>query len=987
MKIIRFILLFASLAISAGQLPAAQLVDRAATTWRWRPGTNEASTPVGNWRVRGFNDSEFTTAPAPFWFDSTGDTSTLIGGTQISGMQSNYASLFLRVTFVLTNTAEIGSLKLGALVDDGFVAWINGTEVQRVNMVGPAGDPVFTNTLANNATEPVSFTFYPLTNPPNYLVLGTNVLAVQVFQSAVASSDLDFDASLEATLTETVPPTIASSSPGAGATLAGLSSMTVTFSEPVSGVDAADLLVNGVAASSVTPVSASVYSFGFPQPAYGTVFITWSAGHSIVDQAQPPNPFNATGPGATWQYNLIDQTAPTLATLSPAAGSTIRALTNIAVLFSEDVLGVNASDLKINNNAATGISGGGSVYTFSFPQPATGVVQVAWAANPGITDTAIPANSFVPGASWLYTLDPNSGQIGGPVISEFMALNSANAGAPGAFLDEDGESSDWIEVQNTGSVTVNLLNWSLTDDAGNLMKWQFPSTNIASGGFVVVFASGKNRRVPGARLHSNFQLSGDGEYLALVRPDGSIASQFSPAYPQQVPGVSYGLGVLSTNSTLVTTSATVRVSIPSSGADGTNWLYVGFDDAGWTPGTNGVGFGTTNAVAADYSAGVLPTAPLGYWRLNENSGTIAANLGTGGSSLNAVYTGSPTLGTAGPRPPAFNGFEPNNNAPTLNGASSYIAGPPSLLSARSAFTVGGWIFPTATPAARTGLFGQNDCVEFGFISGTTLECWTPSGGSVTGVPYPFPLNQWHHVVGTADGTNIRIYVDGQVAGTGGTATANYGSSSFNFNIGGGGVQDAAGNFFPGLIDEVVAYNRALSASEILSLYRAGTNASGISVVPFVRTDVTAAMSNVNASAYIRLPFNIDEPGNVQQLSLRARYDDGFVAYINGIEVARANAPGTPAFNSTATTNHTVSTVDLFQFGGAMLRQGANVLAIQGLNLAANDEDFLFHAELTATHNAAASGTAVYMTGPSPGTANGVGVPVLGPNILHTSFTP
>src|SRR4029077_6172020 len=133
------------------QAPAATLLDRGHAGWRWRPGITEASTPVGAWRVVGFDDSQFTTAPAPFWYDATGDSSTLVGGTQITGMQNVYTSLFLRVTFVLANTNEIAGLKLGALVDDGFVAWINGTEVQRVGMTGVSGDPVSITTLANNA--------------------------------------------------------------------------------------------------------------------------------------------------------------------------------------------------------------------------------------------------------------------------------------------------------------------------------------------------------------------------------------------------------------------------------------------------------------------------------------------------------------------------------------------------------------------------------------------------------------------------------------------------------------------------------------------------------------------------------------------------------------------------------------------------------------------------------------------------------------------
>src|SRR5512147_2570407 len=100
------------------------------------------------------------------------------------------------------------------------------------------------------------------------------------------------------------------------------------------------------------------------------------------------------------------------------------------------------------------------------------------------------------------------------VISEFLASNS------GGLRDEDGDYPDWIEIFNGGTNTVNLDGWFLTDAPDNLGKWRFPSTNLPPNGFLLVFASGKSRAVPGAPLHANFQLGAGGEYLALVRPDG-----------------------------------------------------------------------------------------------------------------------------------------------------------------------------------------------------------------------------------------------------------------------------------------------------------------------------------------------------------------------------------------------------------------------------------------------------------------------------------
>src|ERR1039458_8542633 len=94
-------------------------------------------------------------------------------------------------------------------------------------------------------------------------------------------------------------------------------------------------------------------------------------------------------------------------------------------------------------------------------------------------------------------------------LTEFMASNTHT------LADEDGDSSDWIELQNTSSNSVSLLNWALTDSSGNPGKWRFPATNLAPNSFLVVFASGKDRATNGAPLHTNFKLGADGEYLAL----------------------------------------------------------------------------------------------------------------------------------------------------------------------------------------------------------------------------------------------------------------------------------------------------------------------------------------------------------------------------------------------------------------------------------------------------------------------------------------
>ncbi len=123
-----------------------------------------------------------------------------------------------------------------------------------------------------------------------------------------------------------------------------------------------------------------------------------------------------------------------------------------------------------------------------------------------------------------------------PVISEFMAVNTA------VLADEDGEFSDWIELHNPGPGMVDLTGWHLTDTPANKTRWQFPEVTLPAGGFLILFASVKDRRDPGSRLHTNFALDADGEYLALVRPDGStVAWESAPQYPKQQDNQSFGV--------------------------------------------------------------------------------------------------------------------------------------------------------------------------------------------------------------------------------------------------------------------------------------------------------------------------------------------------------------------------------------------------------------------------------------------------------------
>ena len=121
-------------------------------------------------------------------------------------------------------------------------------------------------------------------------------------------------------------------------------------------------------------------------------------------------------------------------------------------------------------------------------------------------------------------------------ISEIVAVGDDS------FQDEDGDTSDWLEIYNPTASAIDLSGYHLTDDAADLTKWTFPGFTLPSGGFLVIFASDKDRDLAGGQLHTNFKLSGSGEYLALIEPDGvTILSELAPGFPVQAGGFSYGV--------------------------------------------------------------------------------------------------------------------------------------------------------------------------------------------------------------------------------------------------------------------------------------------------------------------------------------------------------------------------------------------------------------------------------------------------------------
>jgi hypothetical protein len=106
------------------------------------------------------------------------------------------------------------------------------------------------------------------------------------------------------------------------------------------------------------------------------------------------------------------------------------------------------------------------------------------------------------------------------VINEIMAKNTST------LQDGDSDFSDWIELYNASSATINLLDYSLSDEINNFDKWIFPAIDLRPNSYLLIFASDKNKLDP-TELHTNFKISSSGEELFLSNNSGVIIDEIS----------------------------------------------------------------------------------------------------------------------------------------------------------------------------------------------------------------------------------------------------------------------------------------------------------------------------------------------------------------------------------------------------------------------------------------------------------------------------
>ncbi len=506
----------------------------------------------------------------------------------------------------------------------------------------------------------------------------------------------------------------------------------------------------------------------------------------------------------------------------------------------------------------------------------------------------------------LENLEPRQLLAADPVISEFVALNTA------VLQDENGAYSDWLEIQNRGDMTANISNYYLTDDAADLTKWQIPNgTSLAAGETLVVFASGKDRS--GAELHTNFTIDELGGDLAFVAPDGTtIVSDFL-GHPALGKDQAYGSFRPSGDEDFVPTGSAVRILVPSDNSLGTTWTGGAepFDDAAWLAGVSGVGYDTRDASSVFTVSTYASTSQISTLAQADNA--IAGNNLRAGFPVTAEHQVVNFLDSAG-----GGNFGNDVRFPGL---------------------------PT----------GDNE--DFAMRATTTFFLNSEQAG-----PWTFGFNSDDGGRVRIDGINV--IVDDSTHGTTDflgqiTLAAGQHTLEYVFFERAGG---AAAELFaaPG---NKTAFDNSFSLvgdpDGVLPL---------TSLDALIETDIETEMFGQRASAYLRYAFDVENTADVQSMTLDLQLDDGAVVYLNGVQVYKDNAPASPAFNSTAVAEAGLNgaEVDLTSQVG-LLQNGSNIIAVHGLNAGAGDEEFFVDVKLNA--RALQDPVVGFMAIPTPGRDN------------------
>ena len=292
----------------------------------------------------------------------------------------------------------------------------------------------------------------------------------------------------------------------------------------------------------------------------------------------------------------------------------------------------------------------------------------------------------------------------------------------------------------------------------------------------------------------------------------------------------------------------------------------------------------------NYPATLLADSPLAYWRLNETSGTVAYDAA---GAFNGTYASGATQGVAGPRPPAFTGFETTNTGTEFYNttANSYVT-VPALNLRTNTVTILAWLYPVGSQVDYSGLLmtragstqaglGYTTANQIGYTwNGNTT--WSFQSGLVP------PQNQWSLVAMVVSPAQASLYLINSNSLQSATNAIAHQSEIWDgtAQIGNDASGSNGARTFNGVMDEIAVFNKSLPFSALTNLYQAGIQvSSSITNAPVLPvnlqfTSITTAAGQLilqwNGSGTLEEATNLSGPWVVstKQGSLQSASDAG-----------------------------------------------------------------------------------------------------------------
>jgi hypothetical protein len=274
-------------------------------------------------------------------------------------------------------------------------------------------------------------------------------------------------------------------------------------------------------------------------------------------------------------------------------------------------------------------------------------------------------------------------------------------------------------------------------------------------------------------------------------------------------------------------------------------------------GTQHTNFTLTLVAATKVAAAVIDKAPLGYWRMDETSGTIAID---SWGLRHGTLTSGVAKNAPGPAPTAFQGFEPGNKAYTFNGSGGYVT-LPAFGQFDGTMTIIAWIKPDAVQPDWAGLVytrgGGGSTSGLSYTTGGQLGyTWNDAAASYNWQSGLFPTaGQWNFMALVVEPTQATIYLDnGTPPGIQSAVNAlTHGSSTWS-SVRLGADYPTGGRDFKGSMDDVAVYAYALSAAEIAAIHDAGVanvyTPTALSIVSQPQSQTVFAGSTATLSATV-----------------------------------------------------------------------------------------------------------------------------------------